>query len=52
MTARRVGEGLTMADQTYVFLKQFIRFHSPFVFAAKTIKRALGSIPNRILAVD
>ncbi|KAF4140958.1 hypothetical protein GN958_ATG09806 [Phytophthora infestans] len=35
MTAKSVGEGLALSEQVFIFLKQFIRHHSPIVFAAK-----------------
>eukprot|EP00644_Phytophthora_capsici_P006168 jgi/Phyca11/116929/e_gw1.32.338.1 len=35
MTARSVGDGLALAEQVFIFLKQFIQHHSPIVFAAK-----------------
>jgi hypothetical protein len=41
MAARQVGDGPALAEQAYVFLKHFIRFHSPIVFAAKEIKRTM-----------
>ncbi|CAI5747292.1 unnamed protein product [Peronospora destructor] len=33
--ARSVGDGLALSEQVFVFLKQFIRHHSPIIFAAK-----------------
>ncbi|KAG6619412.1 WD domain-containing protein [Phytophthora cinnamomi] len=44
MTARSVGDGLALSEQVFIFLKQFIRHHSPIVFAAKeTAKSARNS---------
>lgn len=43
MAARQVGDGPALAEQAFVFLKHFIRFHSPIVFAAKEIKRTINS---------
>ncbi|KAG7402061.1 hypothetical protein PHYBOEH_007275 [Phytophthora boehmeriae] len=35
MTAKSVGDGLALSEQVFLFLKQFIRHHSPIIFAAK-----------------
>ncbi|OWZ16635.1 hypothetical protein PHMEG_0009549 [Phytophthora megakarya] len=35
MTAKSVGDGLALSEQVFIFLKQFIRHHSPIIFAAK-----------------
>ncbi|CEG46429.1 P-loop containing nucleoside triphosphate hydrolase [Plasmopara halstedii] len=43
MTAKRVGSGLAMSEQVYIFLKQFIRHHSPIVFAAKETTKGTRS---------
>ncbi|KAG7381584.1 hypothetical protein PHYPSEUDO_005824 [Phytophthora pseudosyringae] len=37
MTAKSVGDGLALSEQVFIFLKQFIRHHSPIIFAAKEI---------------
>ncbi|KAE9036206.1 hypothetical protein PF005_g368 [Phytophthora fragariae] len=44
MTAKSVGDGLALSEQVFIFLKQFIRHHSPVVFATKeTAKTARNS---------
>ncbi|CAI5728540.1 unnamed protein product [Peronospora farinosa] len=35
IVARSVGDGLALSEQVFIFLRQFIRHHSPIVFAAK-----------------
>ncbi|KAL3674493.1 hypothetical protein V7S43_000441 [Phytophthora oleae] len=35
MTTKSVGDGLALSEQVFIFLKQFIRHHSPIVFVAK-----------------
>lgn len=35
MTAKSVGDGLALSEQVFIFLKQFIRHHSPIIFATK-----------------
>jgi hypothetical protein len=37
MTAKSVGGGLALSEQVFIFLKQFIRHHSPIIFAGKEI---------------
>ncbi|KAJ0398777.1 hypothetical protein ATCC90586_001301 [Pythium insidiosum] len=37
MVAKRVGEAAAMGDSLLLVLKQFVRYHSPFVFASKAI---------------
>ncbi|KAJ0396918.1 hypothetical protein P43SY_000977 [Pythium insidiosum] len=37
MVAKRVGDAAAMGDSLLLLLKQFVRYHSPFVFASKAI---------------
>ncbi|KAG3031973.1 hypothetical protein PC121_g5061 [Phytophthora cactorum] len=43
MTAKSVGDGLALSEQVFIFLKQFIRHHSPITFAAKETTKSTRS---------
>jgi hypothetical protein len=43
MVVKSIGPGLAQADKVFLILKQFIRHHSPMVFASKLTQ------PNRTL---
>ncbi|KAL4170818.1 hypothetical protein KRP22_008922 [Phytophthora ramorum] len=43
MTAKCVGDGLALSEQVFILLKQFIRHHSPIVFAAKETAKSSRS---------
>ncbi|ETM34459.1 hypothetical protein, variant 2 [Phytophthora nicotianae] len=43
MAARSVGAGLALSEQVFIFLKQFIRHHSPIIFAAKETAKSSRS---------